>query len=105
MKSIKSKIKEKYSKISRFKEYIDKLIKLIDDAFEKLKEIENTFESHFKFNEQIFNAYKEDKRNYYILINFNSLDFNFEIDYLKNDSTFQRIENYINNINGIKTIQ
>ena len=103
MKSIKSKIKEKYSKISRFKEYIDKLIKLIDDAFEKLKEIENTFESHFKFNEQIFNAYKEDKRNYYILINFNSLDFNFEIDYLKNDSTFQTIENYINNINGIKT--
>ena len=76
---------------------------MIDDAFEKLKEIENTFESHFKFNEQIFNAYKEDKRNYYILINFNSLDFNFEIDYLKNDSTFQTIENYINNINGIKT--
>ena len=37
------------------------------------------------------------------MINFNSLDFNFEIDYLKNDSTFQTIENYINNINGIKT--
>ena len=46
---------------------------------------------------------KKNKRNYYILINFNSLDFNFEIDYLKNDSTFQTIENYINNINGIKT--
>ena len=101
MKSINEKIKQKSLKISQFKKYVNELINLIDEANEKLNTIEKTFQSHFKYNQIIFNTYKEDKKNYYILSSFNSLNFNFENDYLQNDSTFKKIENYINNIKGI----
>ena len=90
MKSINEKIKQKSLKISQFKKYVNELINLINEANEKLNTIEKTFQSHFKYNQIIFNTYKEDKKNYYILSSFNSLNFNFENDYLKNDSTFKK---------------
>ena len=101
MKSIKEKIEEKTLKISQLKEFVDELMNFISEANEKIKTIENIFNSHLKYNEIIFNAYKEDIKNYYILTRFNSLDFNFENDFLKNDSTFKKLEYYINNIKGI----
>ena len=85
MKSINEKIKQKSLKISQFKKYVNELINLINEANEKLNTIEKTFQSHFKYNQIIFNTYKEDKKNYYILSSFNSLNFNFENDYLQND--------------------
>ena len=98
MNSIKKKIEEKYSKIKNiFKE----ISNLISDAYKKIDKIEKLFDNHFKFNEIIFNSYKENKKNYYILKNFNNLNFNFEINFLKNDLTLKKLENLINCLNGV----
>ncbi len=98
MNSIKKKIEEKYSK---FKNFFEEISNLISDAYEKFDKIEKLFDNHFKFNEIIFNSYKENKKNYYILKNFNNLNFNFEINFLKNDLTLKKLENLINCLNGV----
>ena len=63
MKSINEKIVEKIlKKISELKKFVDELTKLISEANENIKKIENRFNSHFKYNEIIFNSYNEDKK-------------------------------------------
>jgi hypothetical protein len=84
MKSIGDELNKKYLLIFQAKENIDKISKLINEVYDQLKNYTNEFESHYKFNSVIFNCYKKDKRNYYILSNFNKLDFTTEEKYLDN---------------------
>ena len=99
MKLIGEIIEKKYTEIIQIQKYIKELNDIINDVYKKLKKFNSEFESHLKFNEIIFNSYKEDKRNYYILCTFNSLDFNLESDYLNKDLNFKKINNFINKIN------
>jgi len=91
MKSIGDELNKKYLKIFKAKENINRISKLINEVYEQLKNYTNEFESHLKFNSTIFNSYKKDKRNYYILSNFSKLDFTSESKYLDNLDKNQNI--------------
>ena len=99
MKSIGDELNKKYLKIFQVKEKIDRISNLINEVYEQLKNYTNEFESHLKFNSTIFNSYKKDKRNYYILSNFSKLDFDSEAKYLDNldkNQNIYRAESLVN---------
>ena len=84
MQSIKDELNKRYLRIVQAKENIEKISKLINDVHEQLKNLSNEYESHLKFNSVIFNSYKNEKMNFYILSNFKKLDFTSEANYLDN---------------------
>ena len=55
-------IKRKYEEIIQIKKNFKDFILLIDEVCKKLEKFNNEFESHLKFNEAIFNFYKENKK-------------------------------------------
>ena len=61
-------IKKKFEEIIQIKKLFNDLINHIDEVFKQLETFNNEFESHLKFNETIFNCYKEDKKNIIFLI-------------------------------------
>ena len=84
MQSIKDELNKRKLKIVQTKENNEKISKLINDVHEQLKNLSNEYESHLKFNSVIFNSYKNEKMNFYILSNFKKLDFTSEANYLDN---------------------
>ena len=95
-------IKKKFEEIIQIKKYFNDMINLINQAYKKLETFNNEFERHVKFNEVIFNNYKDGLKNYYILNNLNSLNFDLESEYLKNDLTLSRIDSSFKKINGFQ---
>ena len=93
MQSIDEKIKKCYSEIINFQKTIIEINELINNSLKQLKECNERFNSHLQFKKAILNLYQENKRNYYILSTFNSLDFNLEDYYLKRDKNIQQIFN------------
>ena len=81
MQSIGDELNKKYLKIFQAKENIEIISCLINEVHEQLKNYTNEFESHFKFNSVIFNCYKKEKMNFYILSNFIKFDFTSEAKY------------------------
>ena len=101
MKSISEIIKNKYNEIIEAKNYLNELNIILNDTLEKLEELNKNFENHLKFNETIFDYYKDDKRNYYIINNFNSLNCNEENDFLNKDINMKKIDNVMNSIKKV----
>ena len=95
-------IKKKFEEIVQIKKYFNDFINLLNETYKELETFNNGFESHLKFNETIYNCYKEDKKNYYILNNFNSLNFDLESDYLNYDSNLLIFDGLMNRINGVQ---
>ena len=100
MQSIGEKIKQYYSEIINFQKTIIDINELINNSLKQLKQYNERFNSHLQFNKDIFNLYQENKRNYYILSTFNSLDFNSEDNFLKKDKNIQQIYKYMNKLNN-----
>ena len=94
MQSIDEKIKKCYSEIINFQKTIIEINELINNSLKQLKKCNERFNSHLQFKKAILNLYQENKRNYYILSTFNSLDFNLEDYYLKRDKNIQQIYIY-----------
>ena len=98
MNYIGEDIKKKYNKIIQIKDLVVDLYTIINKSLQNLKNYVVDFENHLKFNNVIFNSYKNNKRNYYILNNFNSLTFMTNIESKYNDLNIKKIENLINKI-------
>ena len=98
MQSVGEKIKKYFSEIKNFQKSIMEINELINNSLKQLNQFNKDFNSHLKFNEVIFNLFQDNKRNYYILSEFNSLDFNLENNYLNKDKNIQLIYKYMNKI-------
>ena len=91
-------MEKKYNKIIQIKDLVVDLYSILNKSLQNLKNYVVDFENHLKFNNVIFNSYKNNKRNYYILNNFNSLTFMTNIESKYNDLNIKKIENLINKI-------
>ena len=100
MKDIGEKIKKCYLEIKNFQEFINEINNIINNELKQLKQFEEEFISHLNYNDAIFHSYQEFKKNYYIISNFNSLDFDSENDYLNNNENLKKIYDIMNKING-----
>ena len=98
MNYIGEDIKKKYNKIIQIKDLVVDLYSILNKSLQNLKNYVVDFENHLKFNNVIFNSYKNKKKNYYILKNFNSLTFLTNIESKYNDLNIKKIENLINKI-------
>ena len=98
MQSIDDEMKKKYLDVLQIKEEINSLNDFINEIFEKLKKYNNEFKEHLKYNSLFFNCYIDNKRNYYILNNFNNLNFDLtsEIEFLNNLNNNSKFEKIIN---------
>jgi len=98
MNYIGEDIKKKYNKIIQIKDLVVDLYTILNKSLQNLKNYVVDFENHLKFNNVIFNSYKYNETNYYILNNFNSLTFMTNIESIYNNFNIKKIENLINKI-------
>ena len=100
MLSIDEKIRKYISEITNFQKTIMNINELITNSLNQLQQYSEGFNSHLKFNKDIFKLYQDNKRNYYILSNFRSLNFNLESNYLNNDKNIQQIYKYMKKLDN-----
>jgi hypothetical protein len=64
MNYIGEDIKKKYNKIIQIKDLVVDLYSILNKSLQNLKNYVVDFENHLKFNNVIFNSYKNKKKNY-----------------------------------------
>lgn len=99
MKKIKEEINEKYQEITKIKNIIIDLTKLINSAENEINLFINKLDSYIKFNDIIIESYKSVK-NYYIIQKIKSLNFisKNDIYILYDKPNFKDIEKKINEL-------